>query len=910
MSDFGEIPAVDNLRAFLRSFSRNAQEKGDRYFRENRVENLRAGEASAFVGAVQDGALYAITLFHNRSNGLWGGACDCAAGSHCEHLYAAGKALLAEHSVAVVNDLVAGTRSVQPPALPLSELGKRLAEKVKRPLTAQETDYLKAVHRLYERCRAKRSMLHRDLHELGLYLSHDVWRAAELWHEFPDNELQFWLYIARSAKAKDVLIPAFMEPITDLAEIEQFIAAAQRKATIRFWHQQLAGFQAPRPLSAPSAAGETLDFRVVLGTHSAVLEWKRPGHDKFELPKSHALRDLMTLHPTATAQLPVEAEIIWQAFSTRALGYAISAELRYYDYNDKPVLARLLCNPSLASRILGTGGQPLRRVAEPLRWELTEPGDAARDYRLRLVQADGAPVPELLMKWDGNPAVYVGREAVFTGPPAPSFLAEKLEAQIPGPAIESQAGIGFLSGLGVALPPRLQERIRTLPVQVRIRCRLDRLYPDGPEVCAFQVEAGSEDGAVRMRWTGHGWVGTPSAHGPPQESTDRFITVYDDRVLAEVPLLLEPLSTRSDATRSVPVYMRITRTFPEVFANWLRSMPPHVPVELEGELASLTQEAVSGRVRLEVTETEIDWFDLRVVLDVSDTTLTPDEIKLLLNARGAFVRLKDKGWKRLQFDLTPEDDEHLARLGLTARELSAEPQRLHALQLADQAARRFLPEGQVEQIQRRAAEIQARVTPALPAGILAELRPYQRDGFHFLAYLAENRFSGILADDMGLGKTVQTLTWLAWLRERWRQAETGPVPATLVVCPKSVTDNWQAEAAKFAPGIRVKAWAGQELKTLVHRLDEADVHVLNYAQLRSLGEGLAAVHWLAAVLDEGQYIKNPNSQTAQVARGLRARHRLVLSGTPIENRLLDLWSLMTFAMPGVLSSRTHFRPAL
>jgi SNF2 family DNA or RNA helicase len=89
-------------------------------------------------------------------------------------------------------------------------------------------------------------------------------------------------------------------------------------------------------------------------------------------------------------------------------------------------------------------------------------------------------------------------------------------------------------------------------------------------------------------------------------------------------------------------------------------------------------------------------------------------------------------------------------------------------------------------------------------------------------------------------------------------------------------------------------------------LSNADLHVVNYTQLRLLGENLVDVRWLALILDEGQYIKNPNSQTAQIARALRAEHRLVLSGTPIENRLLDLWSLMAFVMPGVLSSRAQF----
>ena len=216
--------------------------------------------------------------------------------------------------------------------------------------------------------------------------------------------------------------------------------------------------------------------------------------------------------------------------------------------------------------------------------------------------------------------------------------------------------------------------------------------------------------------------------------------------------------------------------------------------------------------------------------------------------------------------------------------------------------------------------MQARVTPELPAAIQATLRPYQLEGFHFLAYLSTNHFGGILADDMGLGKTVQTLTWLAWLRDG---SGTGVSPvspsvgqeahgrdaratASLVVCPKSVADNWRAEAEQFYPSLKVRVWSAGDLKSFAGMLASADLHVLNYSQLRLVGEDLAREKFHVVILDEGQYIKNPASQTALVARQLRAEHRLILSGTPIENRLLDLWSLMSFAMPGALGRRAEF----
>src|SRR5262249_59329184 len=128
-----------------------------------------------------------------------------------------------------------------------------------------------------------------------------------------------------------------------------------------------------------------------------------------------------------------------------------------------------------------------------------------------------------------------------------------------------------------------------------------------------------------------------------------------------------------------------------------------------------------------------------------------------------------------------------------------------------------------------------------------------------------------------------------------RPSPLAPLPS-LVVCPKSVMDNWHAEAARFTPSLRVRAWSASELSRFSEGLASAELHVLNYSQLRLLGEGLVPIRWQAVLLDEGQYIKNPSSQTAQIARALRAEHRLVLSGTPIENRLMGLWTLMAFPM--------------
>lgn len=184
--------------------------------------------------------------------------------------------------------------------------------------------------------------------------------------------------------------------------------------------------------------------------------------------------------------------------------------------------------------------------------------------------------------------------------------------------------------------------------------------------------------------------------------------------------------------------------------------------------------------------------------------------------------------------------------------------------------------------------------PRVPTGLHAELRPYQLAGIQWLTFLREVELSGILADDMGLGKTLQALAVLL--------DTPGP---HLVVAPTSVLRNWEREAARFTPGMSVNVYHGPG-----RVLDNAHLTLTSYALLRIDRDLLRAREWGWVVLDEAQAIKNPESQTARAARGLTARHRLALTGTPVENRLDELWSLFHFLMPGLLGSRRSFRDEL
>ena len=188
----------------------------------------------------------------------------------------------------------------------------------------------------------------------------------------------------------------------------------------------------------------------------------------------------------------------------------------------------------------------------------------------------------------------------------------------------------------------------------------------------------------------------------------------------------------------------------------------------------------------------------------------------------------------------------------------------------------------------------------IPSTVHASLRPYQQEGFRWLQFLASHGLHGILADDMGLGKTLQTLTHLA--AEQAKQ----PGKPSLVVAPTSVVPNWAAEAEKFVPGLKTLTLHGPNRSADFSRIADVDVVFTSYPLLGRDFEELSKHDWHALVLDEAQHIKNPKAVTAQSACKLKAAHRLCLSGTPMENHLGELWSLMRFLMPGFLGDEKSF----
>ncbi|WP_433058457.1 DEAD/DEAH box helicase [Dactylosporangium sp. CS-033363] len=289
--------------------------------------------------------------------------------------------------------------------------------------------------------------------------------------------------------------------------------------------------------------------------------------------------------------------------------------------------------------------------------------------------------------------------------------------------------------------------------------------------------------------------------------------------------------------------------------------------------------------------------DYRWELALGGEPLTEDELRRLTDLKAPLIRLRGQ-WVEL-------DPRRLAE-GLSFIERHREQESMTVADLLHMAGGAAEGPGGLPVIEVAAegwlgdllsGEADVRIGDGdVPPAFSGELRPYQRRGLNWLRFLERAGLGGILADDMGLGKTVQLLALLAG-------AAPGP---TLLVCPMSLVGNWQREAAKFAPGLRVHVHHGADR---ARALDPAgfDVVVTTYAVATRDVELFARVPWHRVVLDEAQAVKNAATKQAAAVRRLPARHRVAVTGTPVENRLADLWSIMEFANPGLLGSATKFK---
>ena len=360
--------------------------------------------------------------------------------------------------------------------------------------------------------------------------------------------------------------------------------------------------------------------------------------------------------------------------------------------------------------------------------------------------------------------------------------------------------------------------------------------------------------------------------------------------------------------RSTGFWIRLTsKRVAPFFSEWERR--PLGVTYLGNERARrLLGPAARTLPKVRVVASGVDFLAVSAAWQTEAAGLTLEEIAALRRATTRFVRLPS-GWARKPEETADEVERALADLGV---EVGGGEQRLTLWQLAGahgSSLDALASVGADDETLRAVRELRERVAAFAglphvlpPRTLKAKLRPYQRRGLDFLAFAGDLGGGAILADDMGLGKTVQTLAWLEHLRRR--DPDGGP---SLVVCPASVVHNWRREAERFLPSLRVLVLErGSERHALRAEVARHDLVVTNYALLRRDADAWRETKLRAVILDEAQNVKNPDAAVTHAARDLSARYRLALTGTPLENRPLDLFSIASVVCPGYLGTRAQF----
>jgi superfamily II DNA or RNA helicase len=338
---------------------------------------------------------------------------------------------------------------------------------------------------------------------------------------------------------------------------------------------------------------------------------------------------------------------------------------------------------------------------------------------------------------------------------------------------------------------------------------------------------------------------------------------------------------------------------------------PQVELEITGEPVDYREVGDSLVIGVSVDQVaaENDWFDLGITISVEGRQIPFIDVFLALSRGETYLLLPDGAY----FSLEKPQLQQLARLIEEARALQdspSDPLKISRYQaalweeLADLGVVSHQAQAWQQQVQ-GLLSIGTIETDEQPPALNAVLRPYQLSGFAWLKFLWEHQLGGILADDMGLGKTLQSLALLGHAR----QADPDG-PPFLIVAPTSVVPNWAAEAARFAPDLNVVAVTetqAKRKKLLGATVAGADVVVTSYTLLRIDFDAYAGLAWSGLILDEAQNAKNHQSKIYQCARRLPAQFKLAITGTPMENNLMELWSLLSITAPGLFPHPAQFR---
>jgi hypothetical protein len=874
-----DLPTIETA---LGQFSIVVVNGGKRLFAEGRVRSLNeTARSNTYEGEVneQDGKRYQVTLSFGKSASNL--LCTCRIGIECKHVYAA-LLFLSKRFRKQIYVLNTEDKKAQ-------KVGDYFSL-VTDPtlLTEKLTDFVERLEELFQTYLDGNQINGRILK--GLFSD---WPAEEHWTEIKIasgerlSRVQFWHFLVANLQQRRLKVPSLFGELNDTTPSKGLIEKWNNSREAQRWIIRYE--QNNEPIVYQRCGSE---FRWVIEGRDLCLEVKHGNELPYRALRSEELQILATEWRSGRSQIS-SGSLLLPLQHFLADGYRPPVRL--------PVVSGLagrlnglFQSEEIRKRTVGSDGQALQLENTITGWEMVEVSDFL--YRFQLKHNGQVPDTALLML-PGPKTLYWFKSTLLQAGPPP-FPVDALECppvmEIPRSAVESVPGIRYLVDSVSILPNSLSKRVARIHPKRLLRVRTEPT--ELGESVVFVPQLVDPRNGTEIPSSDHvGW--TISGKRVVQEG-DQFVvyqledqTAYNE-LFARLPSEYD-LSSKSWRVKN-------PKRAVDLFAKWAQSLPDDVELETPESLKGLRTKPLEIDLSFDCDDAGNDWFDLRFSWSEAELALSFEELQALLDARGQMVQFSRRAYQSLLVRQPQKLIKTLHELGISPRDLAAGPQRLHLLQLRSLLAADLVPKELRLELERRLAEIKTKIVTEIPHTIRATLRPYQVAGFQFLAYLSSNRFGGILADDMGLGKTLQTLTWVAWLRNT--STISGP---SLIVCPKSVVNNWVDEAERYFPSLPIAALKKTEWHT--KPLEAGQVLVLNYTQLRLLSENLAQIEWDAVIFDEGQYLKNPGSQTAQSARALKAAHKILLTGTPIENKLLDLWSLMHCVMPGALGTQSSFK---
>ncbi len=699
---------------------------------------------------------------------------------------------------------------------------------------------------------------------------------------------------------------------------------------VQLWQTQL------RNIQQTGESGEDPRKQRPAGTR--IIYLLEPRHEKNHLLQFAILKVMVTKRGTLTSPRPYMPSFT-KKFSREVADDDVYIFRMLRGLNqDNPILAASIhdeFSTQMLKKMVATGRCYYRDFhGQPLTWGDARPGKADWITESDLRQRTNITVTPAAEVFTGFPILYLDAPANIIGPVKMEVPVKVAQKWLSAPSIAARfhkAMADFSTAVHLPAPPPIPEATTLDKLSQTVLTLHSGLWrgaasftnDDVADIDDF-VHWGTVDliyGPVRIAATNPEFIIDKFIDG--QRYLIRRDREREQRRVDQLKASQLVLTDERDlmVPNSYPTEYVWTLDFNNL-KNWQSWMSIAMPIlEKQGWTIEYDASCKLRRAEIEdwfmdtsaIGESNSDWFnvDLGIVVDNQRISLVP-LLRKIFAARGEQsrdrflkepmeIQLPDGRYVRLE----PERLERIRDLLLELFDASGSgplrADRLRAAQFAGVDGWQWSGSQQVRDLIERIRTASTTATQP-PPGLTATLRPYQQQGLTWLQFLRDCGLSGVLADDMGLGKTVQTLAHLLCEKQAGRLDR----PA-LVVAPTSLMGNWRQETQRFTPDLRVLILHGSGRKEHFEQLSQYDLIVTSYQLLARDEEFLTKQPYHLVILDEAQMVKNPNTLYAQAARKLVTRHRLALTGTPMENHLGELWAIFDFLMPGFLGNNRQFR---